>query len=67
MTGAWVYACEALGMAGAAGAAVECIRASLEVPSNILPFLEPHLPFYDPIRETPEFIELLAELGVSPQ
>jgi TolB-like protein len=58
------YACETLGMAAAAAAAVECIRDSLANPSNVFPFLEPRLPFYDPIREEPEFIELLAELGV---
>jgi len=30
-----------------------------------MPFLEPFLPYYDPIRDEPEFIELLAELDVS--
>lgn len=58
------YACETLGMAAAAAAAVECIRDSLANPSNVFPFLEPLLPYYDPIREEPEFIELLAELGI---
>jgi hypothetical protein len=29
-----------------------------------MPFLEPFLPYYDSVRDSPEFIELLAELGV---
>jgi hypothetical protein len=28
-----------------------------------MPFLEPFLPYYDSVRDSPEFIELLAELG----
>ena len=28
----------------------------------VMPFHEPHLPFYDPIRNTPEFIKLVEEL-----
>ena len=57
--------CQILGMAGAAQAAVQCIRDGLEEPSMIMPFVEPLLPYYDPIRETPEFIALEKELGVS--
>ena len=49
-------------MAGAAEAAVECIRQGLEEPSSIMPFIEPYLPFHDPIREQPVFVELLKEL-----
>lgn len=55
-------ACETLGMAGAATAAVDCLRKAFAVPSMAHPFLEPYLPFYDPIREDPVFIELLAEI-----
>ena len=54
--------CRVLGMAKATTATVECIRAGLENPSFIIPFLEPHLPYYDSMRDEPEFIELLAEI-----
>lgn len=56
------YACRVLGMAGSA-AAVECIRTALIEPSRVAPFYEPYLPYYDSIREEPEFIGLLAEIG----
>jgi TolB-like protein len=54
--------CHILGMAGAAEAAVECIRLGLEEPSSIIRFIEPYLPFHDPIREHPAFVELVKEL-----
>jgi TolB-like protein len=54
--------CELLGLAGAAEAAVQCLRDGLEEPSQVLPFLEPKLPYYDPIRDEPVFIELVEEL-----
>jgi hypothetical protein len=57
-------ACQLLGMAGVAAAAGECIRAGLAEPSYVMPFLEPLLPYYDSVRDSPEFIELLAGLGV---
>jgi len=50
------YACRALGMARAASAAIECLRAALVEPSLVMPFIEPLLPYYDPIREHPEFV-----------
>jgi TolB-like protein len=56
-------ACQILGMAGATAAAVDCIRVGLIDPSYVMPFMEPYLPFYDSIRDEPEFVELLAELG----
>jgi TolB-like protein len=59
----WDMACQILGIAGAAEAAVKCIREGLEQPSAIMPFLEPHLPFYDPIRNAPVFVELVEELA----
>lgn len=55
--------CATLGIAGLAKAAVDCIRTSLEMPSLFVPFLDPFLPHYDPIREDPAFVALLAELG----
>ena len=56
-------ACQILGIAGAAEAAVQCIRDGLEEPSMLMPFIEPKLPFYDSIRDEPEFIELARELA----
>lgn len=47
----------------AAEAAVRCIRQDLEHPSGIMPFVEPHLPFYDPIRNEPVCVELVEELA----
>jgi hypothetical protein len=54
-------ACQVLGMAGAASAAVDCLRKAFAEPSNAHPFFEPYLPYYDSIREDPAFTELLAE------
>jgi len=59
-------ACRILAIAELAAEAVDCIREGLEKPSSIHSFMEPHMPFYDPIRDAPEFIELLAELELSP-
>jgi hypothetical protein len=55
-------ACQVLGMAGAAEAAVDCLRKAFSEPSMAHPFLEPRLPFYDPIRDDPAFVELLTEI-----
>lgn len=57
--------CQVLGMAGAAEAAVECIREGLEEPSAIMPFFDPYLPFYDSVRDEPVFVELIGELSNS--
>jgi TolB-like protein len=54
--------CRILGMAGAADAAVKCIRDGLAEPSRIMPFLETRLPHYDAIRDEPVFVELVASL-----
>ena len=56
------FVCQILGIAGAAEEAVQCIRDGLEEPSRVMPFLEPKLAFYDPIRDEPVFIELVEEL-----
>jgi TolB-like protein/Flp pilus assembly protein TadD len=53
--------CRVLGMSGAIRAAVDCIRAGLQEPSLVMPFMEPFLPYYDTIRQSPDFVELLAE------
>jgi TolB-like protein len=58
--------CQILGLAGAAEAAVECIRTGLEEPSHVAPYLEPWLPHYDRIREDPAFVALLDELDGAP-
>jgi hypothetical protein len=55
-------ACRALGMAAASSAAVECIRSGLTEPSWVMPFVEPFLPYYDSIRDQPEFVDLLAKI-----
>ena len=55
-------ACQVLGMSGAAAAAADCLRTAFSVPSSAHPFLEPHLPYYDPVREDPAFEALLAEI-----
>ena len=57
------WSCQILGMAGAAESAVECIRTGLEQPSRIMPYLEPLLPYYDPVRGDPAFVALQDELG----
>jgi hypothetical protein len=49
-------------MASASSAAVECIRSGLAEPSLVMPFVEPFLPYYDSIRNEPEFVDLLTEL-----
>lgn len=49
-------------MLGATDAAVECIRDGLVEPSYVTPFLEPYLPFYDPVRNESAFKDLLKEI-----
>jgi len=56
------HACRALGLAAAASAAVECLRSGLAEPSQVHPFLEPFLPYYDPIRNDPRYVEFLSEV-----
>ncbi len=57
--------CRILGIAGAAVEAADCIRTGLAESSFVMPFLDPFLPHYDPVREHPAFVELLAELDDS--
>ncbi len=54
--------CRVLGMIEATAATVKCIRDALLQASFMHPFLEPYLPFYDSIRNEPEFIEMLSEI-----
>jgi TolB-like protein len=54
--------CQGYGMAGAPELAVACIREGLVEPSTIAPFFEPLLPYYDRIRDSAAFQELVAEL-----
>ena len=56
--------CQTLAIGRAAEAAVQCIRDGLVEPSEIAPFIEPLLPYYDSIREEPAFVELVEELGI---
>ncbi|MBE9538300.1 MAG: hypothetical protein IMF06_04410, partial [Proteobacteria bacterium] len=55
-------ACRILGIIGATQAAVKCIRAGTVETSYVMPFFEPYLPFYDPLRGEPEFIQMLADI-----
>jgi hypothetical protein len=57
------HACQVLGIAKATTAAVECIRTGLAEPSFVMPFMEPFLSYYDSMRDEPEFVDLLADLG----
>ena len=54
-------ACRALGMVGAAQEAVACLRDGLQAPGWALTGLEPLMPYYDPIRNTPQFEALVSE------
>jgi TolB-like protein len=58
----WQQSCQTLAMSGIASEAVDCLRTGFEQPSSVFPFLEPHLPWYDPIRESPDFKVLVAEI-----
>lgn len=55
------FACRALGMVGAASVAVDCLREGMNSPGWALTGLEPLMPFYDPIRTTPQFMTFVAE------
>ncbi len=55
--------CHALGMSGAKAATLSCLRAALTRPSMAVNYLEPLLPYYDSIRQSPEFVELMAEIS----
>ena len=60
-------ACRILGMVTATSAAVNCIKERLQQASLVMAFWEPYLPFYDSIRNEPEFIALLTDIdGVQP-
>lgn len=54
--------CRVLGMIAATHAAVECIREGIAQASLVIPFFEPYLPFYDSLRDQPEFIAMLADI-----
>lgn len=56
-----VQICWIQAMLSQTGPAVDCLRTEFRGPSFTMPFLEPNLPFYDSIRDTPEFRALVAE------
>ena len=62
--GSWGITCQTLALAMAVPEAVECLRTGFEQPTWIFPFLEPHLPYYDLIRDSPEFHALMAEIEI---
>ncbi len=55
-------ACRILGMIVATHAAVNCIRDGLAEASYVMPFWEPYLPFYDSLRNEPEFTDMLVDI-----
>jgi TolB-like protein len=57
--------CRILGIAGATASAVECIRTGIAEPSDVIPFIDPFMPYYDSMRDSPEFVELLAEIDAA--
>ncbi|GAB5414271.1 MAG: hypothetical protein Cons2KO_18740 [Congregibacter sp.] len=54
--------CSALAKLKDAAKTVDCLRRGFAQPSDMHPFYEPLLPYYDPVRDTPAFQQLLAEL-----
>jgi len=59
----WGVSCQILAIAQAVPEAVECLQTGFEQPTWIFPFLEPFLPYYDLIRDTPEFQALMVEVN----
>ena len=55
--------CGGLGMAGQASRAATCLRRASERPSDIKPYIEPLLPFYDRVRDHPDFQTLLRDFA----
>ncbi|MFK7956928.1 MAG: hypothetical protein AB8B96_12620 [Lysobacterales bacterium] len=55
--------CQGLGMSGAKAATVDCLRAAMTRPSGALSYLEPLMPYYDSVRQSPEFAELMDEVS----
>ena len=56
-----VYACRTLAIVNAVTEAVDCLRLGFTEPSYMESYTEPLVPYYDPIRDTPEFQALQAE------
>lgn len=54
--------CGSYGIMAMATEAVACLRRGFEEPSRLIPWMTPYMPEYDPVRESPEFQALLAEL-----
>jgi hypothetical protein len=54
--------CGMYGILGLAREAVDCLRTGLEEPSLVEPFMSPWIPFFDRVRDTPEFQAFIAEL-----
>ena len=59
------FICRLYGMVAATEQAVDCIRTGLVEPSNVTPFIEPFLPYYDSIRDEPLFVELIADIDAT--
>jgi len=54
--------CWTLGIAGATTEATKCLRTYFLKPSYAMPFMDPYLPFFDSMRDDPQFLELMSEV-----
>lgn len=54
--------CSAFAMTNRATETVDCLRDAMSRPSSVRIFIEPLLPYYDRVRDTPEFQLLLDDL-----
>jgi len=57
-----VAMCWTLGIAGATTEATKCLRTYFVKPSNAMPFMDPYLPFFDSMRDDPQFLELMSDV-----
>ncbi|WP_187276401.1 winged helix-turn-helix domain-containing protein [Parahaliea maris] len=54
--------CRVLGILADVSKVAQCIRDGLAEASMVMPFFEPAMPFYDAVRNEPEFMALVAEI-----
>jgi TolB-like protein len=54
--------CVMLAMISETNSTVECLRSQFQQPSYTLPFLHPHLPFFDAMRNEPVFMEMMKDI-----
>lgn len=61
--GRYAEYCRGLALLERAGDTVRCLRNATREPGYALPFLEPHLPFYDAVRDAAPFRQMMAEFA----